>query len=55
MRGGGSDAAITVILKPFAYAWNPLVDRLPLLKIPINFFYGETDWMGRESADYLCE
>jgi cardiolipin-specific phospholipase len=51
MKGKGSEAAITVILRPFAFAKRPLVDRLPVLKIPFTFMYGDYDWMERETAD----
>mmetsp|Transcript_40556 Transcript_40556/g.160866 ORF Transcript_40556/g.160866 Transcript_40556/m.160866 type:complete len:314 (-) Transcript_40556:1418-2359(-) len=37
--------AINHILEPGAWARRPLVDRLPKLKIPVSFIYGDKDWM----------
>lgn len=56
MKPRGSEVAITVILAPFAYARNPLVDRLKGVgDLPITFMYGDFDWMERETAEKLCK
>ena len=54
MRKSGSEAAICVILGPFAYARDPLFSRLTNLKdIKVTFMYGAYDWMSRDTADTL--
>ena len=35
---------------PGAWAHAPLVHRLPDLKVPVTFIYGEHDWMRPEHA-----
>ncbi|KAK2466488.1 hypothetical protein APHAL10511_002130 [Amanita phalloides] len=42
---GSGEYCISHILAPGAHAHSPLVDRIPALKIPITFVYGEQDWM----------
>ncbi|KAI9574883.1 Alpha/Beta hydrolase protein [Boletus coccyginus] len=42
---GSGEYCISHILAPYAFARMPLVDRVPALKIPITFVYGEHDWM----------
>ncbi|KAF8559084.1 alpha/beta-hydrolase [Imleria badia] len=42
---GSGEYCISHILAPYAYAHMPLVDRVPALKIPVTFVYGEHDWM----------
>ncbi|KAN0097651.1 Alpha/Beta hydrolase fold [Tylopilus felleus] len=42
---GSGEYCISHILAPYAYAHMPLVDRVPTLKIPITFVYGQHDWM----------
>jgi pimeloyl-ACP methyl ester carboxylesterase len=54
MKPKGSEASISVVLAPFAYAKNPLVRRIKDLgNLPITFLYGEFDWMERETAEDL--
>ncbi|KAF9221944.1 alpha/beta-hydrolase [Gyrodon lividus] len=54
---GSGEYCISHILAPYAYARKPLVDRIPALKIPITFLYGEHDWMdpvgGLQSVEKL--
>ncbi|KIK99999.1 hypothetical protein PAXRUDRAFT_822095 [Paxillus rubicundulus Ve08.2h10] len=54
---GSGEYCISHILAPYAYARMPLIDRIPALKIPVTFAYGEHDWMdpvgGLQSVDKL--
>ncbi|KIJ19997.1 hypothetical protein PAXINDRAFT_166174 [Paxillus involutus ATCC 200175] len=54
---GSGEYCISHILAPYAHARMPLVDRIPALKIPITFAYGEHDWMdpvgGLQSVEKL--
>jgi cardiolipin-specific phospholipase len=47
---GSSEYSLAAILAPGAYARNPLKDRLPGLKMPTTFIYGEKDWMDYRHA-----
>ena len=56
MKPKGSEVCISVLLAPFAYARNPLIDRIDGIgQTPVTFLYGEYDWMERETAEKLCE
>jgi cardiolipin-specific phospholipase len=55
MKRKGSEVAISVILGPFLFARRPLVDRIPLLKMPITFMYGDYDWMESGTALKMCK
>lgn len=46
-----SERAINCILEPGAWAIIPLCDRLPLLKVPCTFLYGDRDWMDWKSGE----
>ena len=53
MRQKSTETCIFKLLMPNAFSEQPLVRKLPSLKIPIAFLYGVNDWMARESADDL--
>lgn len=43
---GSGDYSLNVLLKPMAYAYKPLIQRIPKLKLNhIAILYGEHDWM----------
>lgn len=48
---GSGEYSLGKVLLPFAYAREPLCTRLPSLKVPVTFIYGETDWMDARNAD----
>ncbi|OMJ24692.1 putative cardiolipin-specific deacylase, mitochondrial [Smittium culicis] len=48
-RGSG-EYAIGVILKPFAYARMPLINRIDGIKVPTYFMYGDRDWMDYDTG-----
>ena len=43
-RGSG-EFALRFFLEPFAWPLAPLEARLPALKCPVTFVYGESDWI----------
>ena len=55
MRPCSSEVAITMVLKFGAYAREPLINHIPLLKMRVSFLYGDSDWMDRDAADDLFE
>ena len=48
--GAGEFAVQHHILGEFAYAVDPLIDRLHEMRVPTTFMYGETDWMDRTAG-----
>ena len=48
-RGSG-EFALRHILEPFAFPREALEDRLPELRVPLTFIYGEHDWMDPKAA-----
>lgn len=44
LRGSG-EFALSRLLLPGAIARKPLYERLPKLKMPVTFMYGDEDWM----------
>ncbi|KAL3155811.1 hypothetical protein ABBQ32_012824 [Trebouxia sp. C0010 RCD-2024] len=53
-RGSG-EHALRHILKPFAWAHNPLEPQLQHLKVPVTFIYGESDWMDPKGGARVCK
>ncbi|CAG8764305.1 7246_t:CDS:2, partial [Racocetra persica] len=47
---GSGEFALSRILAPGAFARKPLINRLPNLKMPATFMYGEYDWMDYRPA-----
>ncbi|RKP27054.1 Alpha/Beta hydrolase protein, partial [Syncephalis pseudoplumigaleata] len=47
---GSSEYSLAAILAPGAHARRPLKDRLPGLRMPTTFIYGEKDWMDYRHA-----
>jgi pimeloyl-ACP methyl ester carboxylesterase len=43
--------ALSTILESGAFARRPLVDKLPLLHVPVLFLYGDRDWMDPAPAE----
>jgi cardiolipin-specific phospholipase len=56
---GSGEFALKFLLNPFAMARNPLIRRIPLLKVPqVTFLYGSNDWMdssGGLDTKKFCE
>jgi cardiolipin-specific phospholipase len=56
---GSGEYALKYLLDPFGMARNPLVRRIPLLKVPrVTFLYGSDDWMdssGGLDTKKFCE
>jgi pimeloyl-ACP methyl ester carboxylesterase len=56
---GSGEFALKYLLDPFAMARNPLIRRIPLLKVPqVTFLYGSNDWMdstGGLDTKRFCE
>lgn len=50
---GSGEHALSTILESGAYARRPLCDKLPHVKLPVTFVYGDRDWMSWELADEL--
>jgi pimeloyl-ACP methyl ester carboxylesterase len=48
---GSGEFALPHLLAPGAYAREPLMDAFSALKVPVDFIYGETDWMRWQSGD----
>lgn len=48
---GSGEYALSTILSFGAFARNPLINRLPDVKVPISFVYGEIDWMDHRHAE----
>lgn len=50
---GSGERALSQLLKPGAYAYEPLCHRIPKLdkRIPIFFIYGAHDWMDHTHAE----
>jgi pimeloyl-ACP methyl ester carboxylesterase len=42
--------ALRHLLKPFAWAHEPLEHRMEELRVPLTFIYGENDWMDPAAA-----
>ncbi|KAA8498405.1 putative 1-acylglycerol-3-phosphate O-acyltransferase [Porphyridium purpureum] len=51
---GSGEYAINTVLEPGGYARAPLCDRLEPLQVPVDFIYGETDWMDFTHGERLC-
>ncbi|CAG8469834.1 16991_t:CDS:2 [Dentiscutata erythropus] len=47
---GSGEFALSRILAPGAFARKPLINRLPNLKMPTTFLYGQHDWMDYRAA-----
>ncbi|CAG8490613.1 1782_t:CDS:2, partial [Scutellospora calospora] len=47
---GSGEFALSRILAPGAFARKPLINRLPELKMPATFMYGDYDWMDYRAA-----
>jgi pimeloyl-ACP methyl ester carboxylesterase len=43
--------SLSTILESGAFARRPLVDKLPLLRVPVLFLYGDRDWMDSAPAE----
>ncbi|OZJ05711.1 hypothetical protein BZG36_01422 [Bifiguratus adelaidae] len=52
---GSGEYALAAILSPGAYARTPLLHRLPNLKMPVTFLYGEQDWMDYRAAHHVIK
>jgi len=56
---GSGEFALKYLLDPFGMARNPLMRRIPLLKVPqVTFLYGSDDWMdssGGLDTQKFCE
>jgi cardiolipin-specific phospholipase len=56
---GSGEFALKYLLDPFGMARNPLMRRIPLLKVPqVTFLYGSDDWMdssGGLDTKKFCE
>ncbi|OLY78407.1 putative cardiolipin-specific deacylase, mitochondrial [Smittium mucronatum] len=52
---GSGEYSIGVILKPFAFARIPLINRLTTLQVPTYFLYGDRDWMDIDAGTELSE
>jgi cardiolipin-specific phospholipase len=56
---GSGEFALNYLLDPFGMARNPLMHRIPLLKVPqVTFLYGSDDWMdssGGLDTKQFCE
>ncbi|PVV03360.1 hypothetical protein BB560_002172 [Smittium megazygosporum] len=50
-----SERAISIILKPLAYARFPLIKRIDSLIVPTTFMYGDSDWMDYNAGKQLTE
>jgi pimeloyl-ACP methyl ester carboxylesterase len=47
---GSGYSSLNLILLPGAWAYVPLVKRITTLKVPVDFIYGEHDWMVTDGA-----
>ncbi|KAF0491966.1 alpha/beta-hydrolase [Gigaspora margarita] len=47
---GSGEFALSRIFAPGAFARKPLINRLPNLKMPTTFLYGQQDWMDYRAA-----
>lgn len=52
---GSGEHALRHILKPFAWAHQPLEGQLQHLKVPVTFIYGEGDWMDPKGGARVCK
>ncbi|OMJ30370.1 putative cardiolipin-specific deacylase, mitochondrial [Smittium culicis] len=52
---GSGEYSIGVILKPFAFARMPLINRLDSIKVPTYFIYGDRDWMDYDAGVELSK
>lgn len=43
--------SLSTILESGAYARRPLIDKLPNIRVPVLFMYGERDWMDHTAAE----
>merc|ERR1711933_451463 len=51
MLPGSGEYCLNLLLKPGAYAFKPLVHRIPNLSVNnVSFIYGENDWMDIEGG-----
>jgi len=48
-------SSLNLILLPGAWAYSPLVTRMASLKVPVDFIYGEHDWMVSDGAHKVAE
>jgi len=48
-------ACLNLILSPGAWAYAPLVRRIESLRVPVDFIYGEYDWMNVDGAHKAVE
>jgi cardiolipin-specific phospholipase len=48
---GSGELALIYILNPGGVAKKPLWKRLSAVKVPINFFYGDRDWVSSNGAE----
>jgi hypothetical protein len=55
MRPPCGEYALNSLLQVGAWAKKPLIDRLPILEMPVSFFYGEFDWMDGSHAIILIQ
>ena len=55
LRPASGEYALNTILSVGSWARNPLIKRMPELKMKIAFFYGDIDWMNPSGALELIE
>jgi cardiolipin-specific phospholipase len=48
---GSGEYALGTLMRPGAWAKEPLHDRLPELSMPVTFVYGSDDWMDHRHAE----
>jgi pimeloyl-ACP methyl ester carboxylesterase len=47
---GSGEFTLRHLLRPLAYAYDPLMPKLPDMPVPVAFVYGESDWMSPQSG-----
>jgi cardiolipin-specific phospholipase len=52
---GAGEFSLTRLLQPMGWAKKPLEYRLPALKMPVDFYYGEVDWMDSSTPKKMHE
>ncbi|OLY78830.1 putative cardiolipin-specific deacylase, mitochondrial [Smittium mucronatum] len=54
VQKGSGEYSMGILLKPFAFAYVPLINRINNLTMPTYFLYGDRDWMDVKAGIMAC-